>query len=133
MAMVLTIFTSLYVGFDRFYHSKSIFITVKNHHVGETFMLASYFFPWPRSALYFFHSRIATVMPVSHPLTRLIHISRVVGQFIVRLKLLSKWELSTELNFKSNVLYQGWPTRRSRSTGRSPSPSWSIAPNFALN
>jgi len=34
-----------------------------------------YFFPWPRSAPHFFHSRIATVKPVSHPLTRLIHIS----------------------------------------------------------
>jgi len=28
---------------------------------------------------------------------------------------------------------QGWPTRRSRSTGRSPSVSCSIAPDFALN
>jgi len=37
-------------------------------------MLAPYFFPWPRSALHFFHSRIATVTPLSHPLTRLIHI-----------------------------------------------------------
>jgi len=27
-----------------------------------------------------------------------------------------------------NTLYQGWPTRRSRSTVRSPSQSWSIAP-----
>jgi len=34
-----------------------------------------YFFPWPSSAPHFFHSRIATVTPVSHPLTRLIHIS----------------------------------------------------------
>jgi len=34
-----------------------------------------YFFPWPRSVPYFFHSRIATVTPVSHPLTRPIHIS----------------------------------------------------------
>ena len=32
-----------------------------------------------------------------------------------------------------HAVTQGWPTRRSRSTGRSPSPSWSIAPNFALN
>jgi len=31
---------------------------------------------WPRSAPpQFFHSRIATVTPASHPLTRLIHIS----------------------------------------------------------
>jgi len=29
-----------------------------------------------------------------------------------------------------NVLGQGWPTRRSRSTGRSPSVSWSIAPDL---
>ena len=34
-----------------------------------------YFFPWPCSAPHFFHSRIATVTPVSHPLTRLIRIS----------------------------------------------------------
>jgi len=33
-----------------------------------------YFFPWPPSAPYFFHSRIAAVTPVSHSLTRLIHI-----------------------------------------------------------
>ena len=30
-------------------------------------------------------------------------------------------------------LHQGWPTRRSRSTGRSPNVKWSIAPDFALN
>jgi len=30
----------------------------------------------------------------------------VVGQFIVRLKVFSKWELSTGMNFKSNVLYK---------------------------
>jgi len=30
-------------------------------------------------------------------------------------------------------LEQAWPTSRSRSTGRSPSVSWSIAPDFALN
>ena len=35
--------------------------------------------------------------------------------------------------FVFDCISQGWPTRRSRSTGRSPSPSWSIAPNFALN
>ena len=33
-----------------------------------------YFFPWPRSASHFFHSRITTVAPVSDPLTRLIRI-----------------------------------------------------------
>jgi len=48
---------------------------VENHHARETLMLVPYFFPWPRSASHFFHSRIATVTPVSHPLTRLIHIS----------------------------------------------------------
>jgi len=41
-------------------HSKSIFITTENHHAGETFMLDPHFFPWPRSAPQFFHSRIAT-------------------------------------------------------------------------
>jgi len=34
-----------------------------------------YFFPWPRSAPHFFYSRIATVTPVTHPLSRLIHIN----------------------------------------------------------
>jgi len=48
---------------------------VENHHAGETFMLAPLLFPWPRNAPHFFHSRIATVTPVSHPLIRLIHIS----------------------------------------------------------
>jgi len=33
-------------------------------------------------------------------------LSRVVGQLIVRLKLFLKWELSTGLDFKSNVLYK---------------------------
>ena len=33
-----------------------------------------YFVPWPRSVSHFCHSRIATVTPVSHPPTRLIHI-----------------------------------------------------------
>ena len=36
---------------------------------------STYFFPWPRSAPHFFHSRIATVTPVSHSLTRLLHVS----------------------------------------------------------
>jgi len=31
-----------------------------------------------------------------------------------------------------NVVVQGWPTSRLRSTGWSPSVSWSIAPDFAL-
>jgi len=48
----------------------------------------------------------AMITPVSPPLTALIHISRVVGQFIVRLKLISKWELSIGLNFNFNVLYK---------------------------
>jgi len=43
---------------------------------------------------------------VSPPLTTLIHVSRVVGQFIVRLKLISKWEPPIGLNFKSNVFVQ---------------------------
>ena len=33
-----------------------------------------YLFPWPLSAAHFCHSRIATVAPVSHPLTGLTHI-----------------------------------------------------------
>jgi len=37
-------FTSLYVGFDRVNHSKSIFITTENHHAGETFMLDTLLF-----------------------------------------------------------------------------------------
>jgi len=68
-------------------------------------MLTPTFFLGP-AVPYFFHSTIATVTPGSHPLTRLIHISPSVGQFVVRLKLLSKWELSIGLNFNSNVRYK---------------------------
>ena len=46
----------------------------------------------------------AMITPVEHPLNRLIHITRLVGQFTVRLKLFLKWELSIGLNLKSNVL-----------------------------
>ena len=42
-------YSQAYVEFDRFNHSKSIFITTENHHAGETFMLPPLFFPWPRS------------------------------------------------------------------------------------
>jgi len=31
-------------------------------------------------------------------------LARVAGQFFIRLKLLSKWELSMEVDFNSNVL-----------------------------
>jgi len=48
----------------------------------------------------------AMITPVRHPLTRLFILARVVRQFIVCLKLFSKWELSIGLNFKSNVLYK---------------------------
>ena len=48
---------------------------MENHHAGETFMLASLLFSLAPQCTHFFHSRIATVTPVSHPLTRLIHIS----------------------------------------------------------
>jgi len=34
---------------------------------------------------------------------------------------------------KCLILDQGWPTRRSWSTGRSPSVNWSITPDFAFN
>jgi len=37
-------YSQAYVGFDRFNHSKSIFITVENHHAGETLMLAPLLF-----------------------------------------------------------------------------------------
>jgi len=47
----------------------------------------------------------AMITPVSPLLTRLI-LARVAGQFIVRLKLFSKWELSIGLDFKANVLYK---------------------------
>jgi len=33
-------------------------------------------------------------------------LARVVGQFIVRLKFISKWELFLGLDLKSNVLYK---------------------------
>ena len=45
-------------------------------------------------------------LPVRPLLTRLIHISRVIGQFIVRLKSFSKCELSIRLDLKFNVLYK---------------------------
>jgi len=55
--------------------SKSIFIKVENHHAGGTCMLAPLLFSMAPQCPRFFHSRIATVTPVSHPLTRLIHTS----------------------------------------------------------
>jgi len=39
-------------------------------------------------------------------------LARVVGQFIVRLKLLWKWELSIGLNFKSSVLYKSIASKK---------------------
>jgi len=48
---------------------------VENHHAGEIFMLAPILFSLAPQFPYIFHSRIATLTPVSHPLTRLIHIS----------------------------------------------------------
>jgi len=48
----------------------------------------------------------AMITPVRPLLTRLIHISGVIGQFVVRLKLFSQWELSIRLDLKSNVLYK---------------------------
>ena len=44
------------------------------YHAGETFMLAPLRFSLALQCSPFFHSRIATVTPVSHPLTRFIHI-----------------------------------------------------------
>jgi len=52
------------------------------------------------------------ITPLSHPLTTLIHTTRVVGQFIVRLKIFSKWELSIGLNFKSKVRYKSIASKR---------------------
>jgi len=71
----------------------------------ETFLLTPYFFPWPHSDSHFFHSRTSTVTPVQ--VIRLLGsftFAGVVGQFMVRLKLLSKWKLFIRLKFKSNVL-----------------------------
>jgi len=48
----------------------------------------------------------AMITPVRPLLTRLIHISRVIGQYIVCLKLFSKRKLSIRLELKSNVLYK---------------------------
>jgi len=47
---------------------------VENHHAGETFMLAPLLFSLALQCPPLFHSRIAIVTPVSHPLTRLLHI-----------------------------------------------------------
>jgi len=68
---------------------------------------------WPP---YFFHGPAVppTFFILESPLKRqlVIHLpgsfilARIVGQFIVCLKLLSKWELSIGLNFKFNVLYK---------------------------
>jgi len=47
----------------------------------------------------------ALITPVNHLLKLGLYIiARVVEQFIVPLKLFSKWELSIGLSFKSNVL-----------------------------
>jgi len=52
-----------------------------------------------------------TLAPVRHSsLLRSFTSARVAGRFIVRLKFFSKWELSTGLDFKSNVVYQGFST-----------------------
>jgi len=59
LTTVLTIFPSLYAGFDRVNHSKSIFITTENDHAGETLMLAPFFSLAPQCPQ-FFHSRIDT-------------------------------------------------------------------------
>jgi len=48
----------------------------------------------------------AMITPLRPLLTRLIHISRVNGQFIVRLKLFSKRKLSIGLDLHSNVQYK---------------------------
>jgi len=48
----------------------------------------------------------AMITQVRPLVTRLIHNSRSIGQFIVRLKLFSKWEIFTGLYLKSNVLYK---------------------------
>jgi len=54
------LYSQAYVGFDRFDHSKSIFITTENHHAEETFMLVPLHFSLaPQWPLQFFHSRIA--------------------------------------------------------------------------
>jgi len=55
----------------------------------------------------------AMIMPVRPLLTRLIHISGVIGPFIVRFKLFSKWELSIRLDLKSNVVYKSIASKNS--------------------
>jgi len=52
------------------------------------------------------------ITPVRPLLTRLIHISQVIGQFIVRLKFFSKWKLSIRLDLKSNVLYKSIASKK---------------------
>jgi len=54
-------YSQVFVGFHRFNHSKPVFITMENHHAGETFMLAPDIFSLaPQCPPQFFHSRIAT-------------------------------------------------------------------------
>ena len=47
---------------------KLMFITMKSHHVGETFMFGSYFFLGPVVASTLFNSRLATA-PEQEPHT----------------------------------------------------------------
>jgi len=83
----------------------------ENYHTGEIYVGPLLFSLAPQCP-HFFHSRIATVTPVSHPLTRLIRTNPRCWKIYVRLKLFSKWELPIGLNFKSNVLYKSIASKR---------------------
>ena len=48
----------------------------------------------------------AMITPVSPPLARLIHIRRSCWTICRSFEIFSKWELSTGMNFKSNVLHK---------------------------
>jgi len=71
---------------------------------------------------------------ISHHMLSLIHcISNQLENVFQTLIFWSCWGCQNMLNTSvQHALGQGWPTRRSRSTGRYPSLSWSIAPDFTL-
>jgi len=59
----------------------------------------------------------AMIMPVSPPLTRLIHVRTSYWTIFHPFEIILKLELSIKLNFKSNVLYKSIASKRHSSDG----------------
>ena len=57
----------------------------------------------------------ATIAPVSPLLIGSFILARVTGQFFVHLILFWKWELSTEFDFKHNILYKSTASKNIKS------------------